>query len=271
MSTNLDGLKDHVHVADTTYDLHDDLAGVLMAAAINAVADRGVFHLALSGGSTPEPFYMNLVVDPRFRGIPWQLTHAWIVDERRVDEEDPRCNFRMIRQSLLDHVPMKSRQMHPMPVLLEDPATAYEEELRRVFFPSEAGLSPVAGAYDKLPRLDFVLLGMGDDGHTASLFPESPALTEQRRWIAVNEGPKVTPPARVTMTYPLINAARQVVVLCTGGRKLSMLSRVSQCLKVYGPDPQRLPITGVKPMDGEMAWYLDGAAAGRAEATQTSA
>lgn len=238
-------------------DLYDALAMALMDAGLSAVRERGVFHLALSGGSTPEPFYMRLVLDPRFRAVPWSMTHVWIVDERRVPESDARSNMAMIRQTLTDHVPMKSRQLHPMLVLDEDPAGRYERELREVF---ECVHVPT------IPRLDFVLLGMGDDGHTASLFPGSPALGERERLVAVNEGPRVTPPARVTMTYPLLNAARRLAVLVTGVKKAATLRRVSEQCRLAGSDAVLLPITGVEPLDGLLTWYLDGHAAGSAPA-----
>jgi 6-phosphogluconolactonase/glucosamine-6-phosphate isomerase/deaminase len=105
---------------------------------------------------------------------------------------------------------------------------------------------------------------MGDDGHTASLFPSSPALREASRWIAVNAGPSVTPPDRVTMTYPLLNAARYVAVLVTGEKKARTIARVDEQFREKGPDPERLPITGVDPTDGDLMWYLDAAAAGAA-------
>ncbi len=234
-------------VRKTHDELFDDLAATLMTAANGAVGERGEFHLALSGGSTPEPFFLHLVIDPRFRFIPWQCAHVWFVDERRVPEADEQSNYRMIRESLVDHLPMKRRQVHPMPVLVEDPADAYEAEIRR-----------------HVPdgRLDFVLLGMGDDAHTASLFPGSPAQQVQDRWIAVNDGPTITPPDRVTMTYPLLNAARQLAVLVTGAGKAETIRRVDQQLFEHGPDPQSLPITGVMPQSGELLWFLDHHAAG---------
>jgi 6-phosphogluconolactonase/glucosamine-6-phosphate isomerase/deaminase len=107
-----------------------------------------------------------------------------------------------------------------------------------------------------------VLLGMGDDAHTASLFPGSPAIDERERLIVANDGPNVTPPPRITMTYPLINAARHVAVLVAGARKNATLRRVSDHLHEHGPDPLKLPITGVQPVDGTLTWYLDAAAAG---------
>lgn len=260
-----------IHVAATADELYDDLALALMAIAVESVAARGVFQLALSGGSTPEPFYMRLVTDPRFRAVPWRQTHAWMVDERRVAEDDPKSNFGMIRETLLDHVPIRKRQVHPMPVLTEDPATIYEKELAEAFElppPSAPGPAPGRGrvggeaSSGPLPRLDWVLLGMGDDGHTASLFPGSPALHERWRWIAVNDGPGVTPPPRVTMTYPLLNAARNLAVLVVGARKAITLQRIASQLRTGGPDPEHWPITGVQPDSGTLAWYLDAAAAG---------
>ncbi len=212
--------------------LHEELAGALLGAMRSAVADRGVCHLALSGGSTPEPFYRLLVMDPRFRSIPWEASHLWLVDERCVPLEDARSNWRMIRESLLDHVPMRSRRKHAM-----TDASEYERELR---------------ASMPQGRLDFVLLGMGEDGHTASLFPESPALRERERWVVENRGPTVTPPDRLTMTYPLLNAAREVAVLVTGAKKAATLARVAQ-----GGASQALPILGIRPAQGRLSWFLD--------------
>ncbi len=232
-----------VHIAERDA-LLDDVAGAIMGAAQQAIESRGAFHLALSGGSTPEPLYVRMVIDPRFRLFPWEATHVWIVDERRVPHDDDRSNYRMIRQSLLDHVPMRRRQVHPMPVEGEDPAGEYERQLQR-HLPSG--------------RLDFVLLGMGADGHTASLFPHSPALVQVARPVVVNDGPHVTPPPRVTMTYPLLNAARHVAVLVIGASKAATLRRI----EAAGADAMALPITGVDPTDGEVMWYLDRDAAGR--------
>jgi 6-phosphogluconolactonase len=250
-----------VHVAKDRDTLFDDLARAMWSAAGAAIDARGVFHLALSGGWTPEPFYMHLVIDPRFRLFPWDKSHVWMVDERRVPLTDDKSNFRMIKETLTDHVPMRSRQVHPVPVETDDPGQAYESELNRVYgeaLPSAAS-SMRAGA---TPRLDFVLLGMGDDGHTASLFPGSPALRERSRWVIVNDGPAVTPPPRITMTYPLLNAARDVAVLVTGAKKTATLRRVDEQFRTGGPDRATLPITGIEPADGKLSWYLDPDAAG---------
>ncbi|MCC7406827.1 MAG: 6-phosphogluconolactonase, partial [Phycisphaeraceae bacterium] len=123
-------LPGDVHVAESHSELLDNLAAIMLRNAMRSIQDRGVFHLALSGGSTPEPFYVRLVIDPRYRLFPWPSTHLWIVDERRVPLDHEKSNFNMIRQSLSDHVPMRKSQVHPIPVDEADPAAAYERELR---------------------------------------------------------------------------------------------------------------------------------------------
>lgn len=246
-------LTGHVHVAPDADQLYDDLARALSGAADEAVRRREIFHLALSGGSTPEPFYIRLVTDPQFRNLPWQHTHVWLVDERRVPEDDQRSNFLMIRETLTDHVTLPRRGVHRVPVNEADPAAAYERELREVVGQMDSA---------QIPRMDFVLLGMGEDAHTASLFPHSPALRVHDALVANNEGARVTPPARITMTYPILNAARQVAVLVTGAKKAPAIQRIAAQIASSGPDPIEMPITGVCPIDGECTWYLDAAAAG---------
>jgi len=232
--------------------LFDDLGNQLATAAIEAVRERGAFHLALSGGSTPEPFYMRLVTDPRLRLIPWRQTHIWIVDERRVPEDDERSNIRMIREALTDQADVPDDHVHPMPVLADDPAGGYEATLRDTL----GGGVGTGG----VPRLDLVLLGMGDDCHTASLFPRSDAIGVDDRLIVVNAGEHVTPPDRVTMTYPLLNAARRLDALVTGAKKTDALRRVAG---LDAPDPVHVPISGIRPTNGVLTWWLDPAAAGQ--------
>lgn len=237
------------------HQLFEDLGDILLAAGMEAVRERGVCHLALSGGSTPEPFYMSLVTDPRYRVFPWQHTHIWIVDERRVPEDHEKSNVRMIREALADHMGMKRSQVHAMPVMSSDPGSEYEVTLRDVFDETPRCYSDAG-----VPQLDFVLLGMGDDCHTASLFPNTEAIHVDDRWIVVNEGPNVTPPDRVTMTYPLLNAARDLGVLCIGEKKTAALQRVAA---LNAPDPVNVPISGITPTDGQLTWYLDHTAAGQ--------
>lgn len=250
-----------VTVSPDTETLFERLGESLMAAALAAVEKRGVFHVALSGGGTPEPFYIRLVTDPMFRAIPWAQTHVWIVDERCVSEDHEKSNIKMIREALTDHVPTPSSQVHAMPVLADDPAGEYETTLAKAFgidAPAVAADGSCSGGY---PAMDFILLGMGGDCHTASLFPESPAL-HATRWIDTNDGEKVVPPPRVTMTYPLINAGRHVAVLAVGSGKTAALRRVADQLATGSPDIEQIPISGIAPKKGDLTWYLDESAAG---------
>lgn len=229
-------------------DLHSALAADLMIHAQNCVRSFGDFHLALSGGGSPLPFYTRLMVDPAYRGLPWKRTHLWIVDERRVPAEDDRSNFKHIAELLVDHSGIPLEQVHPIEAMREDADAHYESVLRETLGWRERG-------HD---RLDFVLLGMGSDGHTASLFPRSPALEARDRLVLINKGPTVTPPERVTMTLPLINGARFVAVLVKGGSKRGALARAAD----ERESAREIPIRGVSPVGGVLRWYVDWGACG---------
>jgi 6-phosphogluconolactonase len=240
-----------VILRSTPDDLIDSIAADLFFHAKNCVRAFGDFHLALSGGSTPEPLYRRLMYDPSFRDLPWKRTHLWIVDERRVEPEDDRCNFKMIRETLVIHSDIPEAQVHPIPAMAEDADVRYEAELKETLAWREKG-------HD---RLDYVLLGMGADGHTASLFPRSPALESGGRLIVMNSGPTVTPPDRVTMTFDLLNASRFIAVMVTGEKKRETIGRVVAA--AGQPDVGEIPILGVTPLGGELRWYLDAAAVPR--------
>lgn len=229
--------------ARTVDRLIDLLAADLLVHAVNCVRTFGDFHLALSGGSTPQPLYERLMYDPAYRSLPWRRTHLWIVDERRVPFEDARSNFKMIDETIVDHADIPREQVHPIFAMSDSADAEYEKTLRETLAWREKG-------HD---RLDFVLLGMGADGHTASLFPHSPALREGERLVRINAGPTVTPPNRVTMTYPLINASRVVAVMVTGASKAAMVQRVA----LGHESCEDIPIKGVRPVGGELRWYLD--------------
>ncbi len=224
----------------------DTLAGEMMVHAMSCVRACGSFHMALSGGSTPMPLYRRLMIGPEYREFPWSHTHLWIVDERRVPFDDERSNFGTIREVLVEHSGIPSAHVHPMDGAHDDADVRYEAELVRELAARGRGKD----------RLDFVLLGMGADGHTASLFPGSPASTETRRLVRFNDGPKVTPPARITMTFPLINSARFIAVLVTGKSKRETLKKVA----ARAGGVQALPILGVAPLGGSLRWYVDGEA-----------
>lgn len=246
------------------------LAADMMVHALNCVRVFGAFHLALSGGTTPFPLYTRLMIDPMFRHFPWTRTHVWMVDERRVSEDDERSNFKMIRETIGAHSGIPEEQLHPMPALAPDADLAYQRELRESLGWREKG-------HD---RLDFVLLGMGSDGHTASLFPRSAALLadlhdgvpraaglrgpDEPDLVRINSGQGVTPPDRVTLTLPMINASRFVAVLVTGASKRPVVERIiaAEAAGHNAAPIADLPILGVRPMAGELRWYIDPAAAG---------
>lgn len=201
--------------------------------------------LCLAGGQTPRTLYRVLATEYRDE-IPWPWLHLFWGDERYVPPDDAHSNYRLVRESLLDHVPIPRENVHPMPTDLHDPekaAAAYEQTLR--------GRFPTSW-----PRFDLVLLGMGPDGHTASLFPGSPALAEQNRWVATARA-SVEPRLRLTLTLPVLNRASLVFFLVTGAEKADVLRRV-----LAGPsEPSLYPAAAVRPEDGRVVWWVDEQAA----------
>jgi 6-phosphogluconolactonase len=222
-------------------------ADEIVEAASRAVAARGRFTMALAGGSTPRGLYRLLAdAGQPYRGrLPWEAIHLFFGDERPVPPDHPDSNYRMAREALLDRVPAASvHRIHG-----EDPggAEAYEAELRR-FFETPPGDPP--------PRLDVVLLGLGGDGHTASLFPGSPAVEERTRWV-VSPFVEHLGTRRVTLTLPVLNRARDVLFLVSGASKAAALARV---LDPSG-SPDLPPAARVRPEDGTVVWIADADAA----------
>ncbi len=240
-----------VVVRETPDEVVDAIAADLLLQAHQCVRTFGDFHLALSGGSTPVPLYMRLMYDPSYRELPWRRTHLWIVDERRVPFDDERSNFKMINEIIGDHSDIPREQIHPIFAMADDADVQYERVLQETLGWREKGQD----------RLDYVLLGMGSDGHTASLFPHSPALREEQRLVVVNSGPTVTPPDRVTMTYRLLNASRLLSVMVTGGGKRPAVGKVEAAWRSSRASErgaaEELPILGINPVGGELRWYLD--------------
>ena len=239
-------LPGDVIVARDLDRLIDIAAADLVMHAENCVRTFGDFHLALSGGSQTEPLCRRLMYDPNYRRLPWRRTHLWIVDERCVPFDDPASHYRVIDETIVDHADIPREQVHPIFAESETPDVDYEAQMRESLAWREKG-------HD---RLDFVLLGMGDDGGTASLFPHEDALHEKRRLMRVTAHPESASDRRVTMTLPMINAARFIAVMVVGATKADAVRRVAT-----GRDtPQELPIKGVSPLSGELKWYLDAAA-----------
>jgi 6-phosphogluconolactonase len=205
-----------------------------------ASSDR--FALALAGGSTPRLLYRLLATEFRER-VPWSRVHLFWSDERYVPRDHPDSNYRMVREALLDHVPIPDGNVYPAPTDLERPedaAAQYEADLKEFFGTT-------------WPRFDWMLLGLGEDGHVASLFPGSKTLAEKERWvIAVNQSPK-PPPLRLTFTFPVINHAAHIQFLVAGKGKRSAVRSTLEGAR----DPLRVPAQNVQPSDGSLTWWLD--------------
>jgi 6-phosphogluconolactonase len=207
----------------------------------DAVRSTGRCSLVLSGGSTPRTLYGLLA--SRFREqIPWAHVHVFWGDERYVPPGDAQCNYRMAKETLLDHVPCPAANVHPMPTHFSDPDAAardYEATLRNYFS-------------DEPPEFDLVLLGLGPEGHTASLFPGSPALAEPTRWV-LSVMASADPPVRLTLTFPVLNRAANAYFLVTGSDKARALHHILTCTA----DPSMFPGAGVRLASGTLIWWVD--------------
>ena len=230
-------------------DLNRGAAERFLEIARESVAERRLFCAALSGGSTPRPLFELLAQEEYSWKIPWAASHLFQVDERTVPPDHAQSNYRMIREALLERTPLPAGHFHRMAAELPDlqeAARAYSTEMAET-------LHPAPGTW---PRFDLVLLGLGPDGHTASLFPDTAALKERELWVTPNEVPQLQT-RRLTLTYPVINAAREAIFFVAGEDKAATLRRV-----LYPSSPADvLPAQGVQLAEGEVRWYLDGAAA----------
>lgn len=228
-----------------------EAAAYVTRLAIEATSDRGRFTVALSGGSLPKLLCPPLVTEPLCSQIDWSTWHIFWVDERCVPLTHPDSNYRLAREYLFDHAAIPAEQIYALDDTLDPAAAAaaYEATLRRVFQPDP----------DQTPRFDLILLGMGEDGHTASLFPNHALLDETERWVTpIFDSPK-PPPERITLTLPVVNNARQVAFLAAGTGKASVLVQV---MATVTPAPG-LPAQMVRPTNGELHWFVDDAAAAR--------
>lgn len=216
-----------------------------------AQTTRGHFTIALAGGSTPRAVYELLASDEFLPRIDWSTVYVFFGDERCVPPDHADSNYRTARLALLDYVPIPIDHIYRMhgEMQPEQAASAYEGRLR-TFFETRLDNAPLAA------RFDLVLLGMGDDGHTASLFPGTPALGELSHWVAAQYVEKLDA-WRLTLTPPALNAAEEVLFLVTGAAKAPALAAVLE-----GPrDPQRYPAQLVQPASGNLTWFVDEAAA----------
>ena len=227
-------------VLPTADALADAAAGHFVAAAGEAISSHGQFIVALSGGSTPRGTYLRLGKEALVSKVMWSRVHVLWGDERCVPPDHVESNYRMARETLLDRVPVPAANVHRIHGE-DDPATAaaaYEATLRA------------------LARIDLVLLGLGEDGHTASLFPGTAAVHEQTRWVVAARASAASM-WRITLTPAVINAAAEVLFLVSGGAKAGILRRV-----IEGPRrPQELPAQVIAPSNGRVRWCVDAAAA----------
>jgi len=233
----------------------DDAESVARAAAESfvqlsreAVEARGAFSVALSGGTTPRRVYELLASEEYGGRVEWPKVHVFFGDERAVPPDHADSNYRMAREALLSHVPVPEENVHRIEGLGDAASNASNyESVMRGFFGDATW-----------PRFDLVFLGMGDDGHTASLFPRTSALGETRAWVAANWVEKLGA-WRITLTAPAINAARRVVFLVTGASKAERLAEVLN----GAHDPTRLPSQMIRPREGQLTWYVDRATAAK--------
>ena len=241
---SLDDLAGERVVSDTTQDVASAVATWIAAQSRRAYGDHGRFSIALSGGSTPR-LLNQLLVGPEWkRRMDWGWWDVYFADERACPPDDPASNYQLAETTLLSRVPIDPGRVHRMPAERADLDAAAAEY-------SELLASSLPAGHGGAPRLDVILLGLGENGHTASLFPGTPALEVTDRW-ATRGLADYEPFDRITLTYPTINAAAAVGFLVTGAAKHDALVATAR---------GAVPASGIRPADGTLAWFLDAAAA----------
>lgn len=221
-----------------------------------AVMEKGFFTLVLSGGSTPKTMYAMLSEPANAEQVAWQQTHVFWGDERWVPPTHPDSNYRLAEKELLSKIPLPSENIHQITTGYASPEIAaeiYEKNLRD-FFGSTSQVEMNAPTADlSLPRFDLVLLGMGQDGHTASLFPGTDILKEKEKWVAaVPEARGVPQVPRITLTLPVLNQAQNILFLISGKRKKEVLKTIL----AHPGDAERLyPAAHIRP-DGNLIWLI---------------
>jgi 6-phosphogluconolactonase len=236
-------------VLDDAETLADRAAQAVVDVARAAVRARGRFTIALAGGATPRTTYMRLAAPPHADLMPWNRTWVFFGDERCVPPDHPESNYRMANETLLAKVPVPTTQVARMRGEADDPEAAATEYARTL-------VEAFATRRGERPRFDLVLLGMGLDGHTGSLFPGSPALKEVFRTVVAVHAAAAAIPQRLTLTFPVLNAAAEVIFLVSGVEKAKAVKAA------LSPDSAS-PAAMVRPPDGRLRWLLDAPAASR--------
>jgi 6-phosphogluconolactonase len=233
----------HVEILPDPLSLARHVAEWMTAAALSA---PGPFRVSLSGGSTPKTLYALLASDAFCGRFPWKRVSWYWGDERFVPHDHPESNYRMTREAMLATAPVPPENIHPVPAdgTPDEAALRYERTLQAAY--GATVLDPAR------PLFDITVLGLGPDGHTASLLPGEPVLEERKRWVAaVSHG---RPEIRITMTYPVIESSRHVAFLVAGKEKAEILGAIRK-------GGSQVPAARVKPV-GELIWFVDRAAAG---------
>ena len=232
----------------TPQELFEAAAEEVVRVARQSVAGRGRFTFALAGGSTPRSLFTLLATNAR-SSFPWDRTFFFWSDERHVPPTDADSNYRMAQETMLSKIPVPAGNVLRVPAEMPDAgaaAEAYEQTIRKFF-----ALEP-----DQFPRFDLILLGMGPDGHTASLFPETAGLREKSRLVVANWVEKLKT-SRISFTLPVLNSGREVVFLVSGTDKAPALKAVLESESPGEQYPARL----VRPTDAKLIWFVDSAAA----------
>jgi len=237
-----------IQVLPTSADLFHAAADEFLRAGRTAIGAQGRFTVALSGGSTPRGLYSLLAKD--HADFSWPRTHLFFGDERQVPPDHPESNYRMVNEALLSKISIPAENVHRVRAENSDAkqaAAEYESDVRK-FFELRSG---------EFPRFDLILLGLGPDGHTASLFPGSEGLNEQSKLVIANWVEKFNS-FRISFTYPVLNGCAEAMFLVSGAEKADI---VAQILKGNNTPP--FPAQQVQPTDGRLLWMLDEAAASR--------
>ena len=223
----------------------DEAAEFICNKAQTCIKEKGCFTMALSGGATPKTLYEVLAKEPYLHRIPWERTHFFWSDERFVSFDHPDSNYAMAYRTMISRVPIPETNIHPVPVNSEsaiDAATKYETHLRDFFSGKTTS-----------PSFDLILLGLGNDGHAASLYPGSSALSQKDKWVDAVPKPDIAPfHPRITMTLPFINNAGCVLFLVTGPKKRDIVERI---VGRFAGDEKIYPAAMVKPQDS-LVWFI---------------
>jgi 6-phosphogluconolactonase len=237
--------KLQIHIQKSHEELALATAERMAESLAHAIKERGTGSLVLSGGETPRRAYEHLGSQPLSASLDWNLVHLYFGDERMVPPNHADSNYGMARRELIDRVPIPHKNVHRMKGELtpEKAAEEYDADLQQTYG-------------EEIPRFDCILLGIGDDGHTASLFPGTDALNERKKRVTHLFVPRLNA-WRVTLTFPVINNAREIIFLAEGRKKASIIRKV---IEHSAPSPA-LPSSMIRPYDGELHWMLETEAA----------